>query len=223
MGRRLSIRGEPRLREIIGVVGNIRNLTGGDVPPFVYLPHAQEPQRTMFVVARIPEGNSLEPVRRALAEVDADVAPYQLRTFREWMWVRQSGDFAQFGEFGVLAALSALLAALSLLGVSLCFVAQRRRDIALRLALGASGPDIRRMIFKEGVITIVPGVAAGLLGGALMSRFAIGVVYGIIANPFDPLVYSASVLLLFATAVVTLSLPARRARSVNVAEVLRTS
>ena len=128
-----------------------------------------------------------------------------------------------FGEFGVLAAVSALLAALSLFGVFMCFVGQRRRDIAVRLALGASARDIGRMVFKEGLITVIPGVVAGVFGGALMARFAIGVVYGITANPYDPIGYGASVLLLFTTAVVGLSLPAYRARCVNVAEILRST
>jgi predicted permease len=223
VGRRLSIRGETRLREIVGIAGNIRNLTGADVPPFVYVPHTQEPQRNMFLVARVPEGYSLEPIRRALAEVDADVAPYQLRTFKEWIWVRQSGDFAMFGEFGVLATVSALLAAMGLYGVFSCFVGHRRRDFAVRLALGASPRDIARMILVDGFMTVVPGVLVGAAGGALLSRFAIGVVYGITADPYDPVVYVGSVLLLVLSAAAALIGPALRARSVQIVEVLRTS
>jgi predicted permease len=223
VGRRLGIRGETRLREIVGVVGNTRNLTGGDVPPFVYVPHTQEPQRTMFLVARIPEGYSLDPLRRALAEVDPDVAAYQLRTFREWIWIRQSGDFALFGSFGALATITVLLAVMGLFGVFSCFVGNRRRDFALRLALGASPRDIGRMILADGFLTIVPGVLAGVAGGALLSRFAIGVVYGITADPYDPLVYAGSVLLVLISATVALIGPAVRARSVQVAEVLRAS
>jgi hypothetical protein len=223
VGRRLAIRGETRLREIVGVVGNTRNLTGGDVPPFVYIPHTQEPQRTMFLVVRIPEGYSLEPVRRALAEVDPDVAAYQLRTFREWIWFRQSGDFALFGTFGALASISVLLAAMGLFGVFACFVGHRRRDFALRLALGASPRDVTGIILRDGLLTVVPGVLAGAAGGALLSRFAIGVVYGITADPYDLLVYSGSVLLLLISAAAALIGPALRARSVQVAEVLRIS
>ena len=223
VGRRLSIRGESRLREVVGVAGNTRNLTGGDVPPFVYIPHTQEPQRMMFLVVRIPEGYSLDPLRRALAEVDPDVAAYQLRTFKEWIWVRQSGDFALFGSFAALASISVLLAAMGLFGTFACFVGHRRRDFALRLALGASPADVVRMIFADGLLTVLPGVLAGAAGGALLSRFAIGVVYGITADPYDPLVYAGSVLLLLISAAAALMGPARRARSVQVAEVLRDS
>jgi putative ABC transport system permease protein len=220
--RRLSVRGESRLRDIVGVVGNTRNVTGGDVPAVVFLPSTQEPQRTMFLVARVPDGSSLEPVRRTLAEVDPDVAPYQLGTVKEAIRLQQLGDLAWFGLFGVLAAVSAALAALGLFGMFSCLVAERRRDFAIRLALGASPRDVSRLIFKCGFVTMVPGVIAGVLGGALLSRFAIGVVYGITADPYDPLVYAGSVLLLITTAVAALIVPARRASSVEVAEVLRT-
>ena len=223
VGRRLTIRGESRWREIVGIVGNTRNVTGGDVPPFVYVPYTQEPVRTMFLVARISAGASLEPVRRALTEVDPDVAPYQLRTVREAIRLRQSGDFAMFGEFGVLAGVSAILAALGLFGMFSCLVAQRRRDFAVRLALGASLHDVSRMILKEGWVTVSPGLLAGMIGGALLSRFAIGVVYGVTANPYDPVVYTGSVVLLLTTAAAALVAPARRARSIQIAEVLRSS
>jgi ABC-type antimicrobial peptide transport system permease subunit len=176
----------------------------------------------MFLVARVPDGSSLEPVRRTLAEVDPDVAPYQLGTVKEAIRLQQLGDLAWFGLFGVLAAVSSALAALGLFGVFSCLVAERRRDFAIRLALGASPGDVSRFIFKDGLVTMVPGVIAGELGGALLSRFAVGVVYGITADPYDPLVYAGSVLLLITTAVAALIVPARRARSVEVAEVLRT-
>ena len=221
--RRLSVRGESRLREIVGVVGNTRNAIAGDIPAVVYLPGTQEPQRTMFLVARVPDGSSPEPVRRTLAEVDPDVAPYQLRTVREAIRQLQSEDLAMFGHLGVLGAVSAALAALGLFGVFSCLVAERRRDFAIRLALGASPRDVSRLIFREGLVTMVPGVVAGVLGGALLSRFAVGVVYGLTADPYDPIVYGGSVLLLIATAIAALIVPARRARAVEVAEVLRTS
>jgi len=83
--------------------------------------------------------------------------------------------------------------------------------------------DVSRLIFREGLVTMVPGVVAGVLGGALLSRFAVGVVYGLTADPYDPIVYGGSVLLLIATAIAALIVPARRARAVEVAEVLRTS
>jgi len=104
-----------------------------------------------------------------------------------------------------------------------CLVAERRRDFAIRLALGASPRDVSRLIFREGLVTMVPGMVAGVLGGALLSRFAVGVVYGLTADPYDPIVYGGSVLLLIATAIAALIVPARRARAVEVAEVLRTS
>lgn len=221
--RRLSVRGESRLREIIGVVGNTRNVIRGDIPAVVYLAGTQEPLRTMFLVARVPDGSSLEPVRRMLADVDPDVAPYQLRTVKAAIRLLQSEDLAMFALLGVLAGLSAALAALGLFGVFSCLVAERRRDFAIRLALGASPRDITRIIFKDGVVTMVPGLIAGVLGGALLSRFAVGVVYGITADPYDPIVYAGSILLLIATGVAALIVPARRARAVEVAKVLRAS
>ena len=177
----------------------------------------------MFLVARVPDGSSLDPVRRALAEVDPDVAPYQLRTVKEAFRLLQLEDLATFALLGVPAALSAALAVLGLFGVFSCLVAERRRDFAIRLALGASPRDVSRLIFKDGLVTIVPGVVVGVLGGGLLSRFAVGVVYGITADPYDPVIYSGSILLLTTTAVAALIVPARRARAVEVAKALRAS
>lgn len=223
IGRRLRIRGEARLREIVGIVGNATNFEGGDVPPFVYLPHTQEPQRTMFLLARVPAGTSPEPLRHAIADVDPDVAPYQLRTVRDAIRRSESGSIALFGTFGVMALSSGLLAALGLFGVFSCFVADRRRDFALRLALGASTRDLNRVILKEAFLTVAPGVAAGLIGGALAAGFATHVIYDAPADAGDPIVYGGSVLLVAISAAAALMRPALRARSVQVSDVLRTS
>jgi predicted permease len=139
--RRLSVRGESRLREIVGVVGNTRNAIAGDIPAVVYLPGTQEPQRTMFLVARVPDGSSPEPVRRTLAEVDPDVAPYQLRTVREAIRQLQSEDLAMFGPGRPRRGLSGACGSGAVRRV---FLPRRRAATRLRDKACARGVTSRR-------------------------------------------------------------------------------
>lgn len=123
----------------------------------------------------------------------------------------------------MLALVAGVLAASGLFGVFSRLVSQQRRDFAVRLALGASPQDVSWILFRDAALSVIPAVVLGVLGGALLAQFAIGVVKGITADPYDVTVYAGSVLLLLVTATAALLPPARRARYVRVAEVLRGS
>ena len=221
VGRRLALRGEPRWRQIVGVVGNTRVYSDEAYPPCIYLPHAQDPQRTMFLLVRMPERVSAASVTQAVADTDPDVAPYQLRTIDEGLRTQLSGDLALFGLFGGMATVSAALAAFGLFGVFSCLVTLRNREFGIRLALGATTSDLARMIFREGLLTMVPGLVIGIAGGGLLSRYAIGVIYGVTSHPYDPAVYAGCVALLVASGGAALWVPAQRAKRVRVTDLLR--
>jgi putative ABC transport system permease protein len=221
VGRKLTFRGEPRWRQIVGIVGDTRRLGDETLPPVVYLPHAQQPERTMFLIVRMPEQLSTTSITAALEDTDPDVAPYQLRTFDDGLRNEFSGDLALFGLFGGMAAVSAGLAAFGLFGVFSCLVAQRTREFGIRIALGATATEVGRMVYREGLWTLCPGLAVGIAGGALLSRYAVGVIYGIRTNPYDPVVYVGCVVLLLVAAGGALWRPVQQAKRVQVADLLR--
>jgi putative ABC transport system permease protein len=221
VGDKLRVRGEERWRQIVGVVGDTRSFSDDEFPPCVYLPHAQEPEHTMFLLARMPEHLPATGLIDALADTDPDVAPYQLQTIDEALRTQVSGDLALFGLFAGLAAVSAGLAAFGLFGVFSYLVTQRSQEFGIRLALGATTTQVGQLIVREGLWTMGSGLAVGIAGGALLSRYAVGVVYGISTDPYDPAVYAVCVVLLLASAAAALWLPIQRAKRVRVTDLLR--
>jgi len=221
VGRRLALRGEHRLRQIVGVVGDTRAFSEDEFPPCIYLPQAQDPQRTMFLLVRMPDWVSATSVTRAVAEIDRDVAPYQVQTIVEGLRADLAGSLVMVGLFGGMAIVSAALAAFGLFGVFSWLVTLRNREFGIRLALGATTSDLGRMIFREGLLTMVPGLVIGIAGGALLSRYAIGVIFSLTPNPYDPAVYTGCVVLLLASGAVALWLPSRRATQIRVTDLLK--
>jgi predicted permease len=221
VGGKLRIRGENRWREIVGVVGDTRSFSDDEFPPCIYLPHTQEPQRAMFLLVRMPEHLPATSINEAIAETDPDVAPHQLRTIHEALRSQLSGELALFGLFGGLAAVSAGLAVFGLFGVFSYLVTQRSREFGIRLALGATTTDVGRLILREGLWTMGSGLAVGIAGGAFLSGYAVGGLYRINTNPYDPAVYIVCIALLLAPAAAALWAPIQRAKRVRVVDLLR--
>jgi putative ABC transport system permease protein len=165
----------------------------------------------MTVLARMPHGPSVALVTGAIFDVDPDVAPYLVRTYEEGVSARVWGMLTIFATFGGLAAAAAILAAVGLYGAFSCGVGGRMREFGVRQALGASAADIRRVVFREGWLTVLPGVALGMLGGAALARYAVGALYAVSVDPLDPVTYAASSGFLIATCALALWIPARRA------------
>ena len=119
----------------------------------------------------------------------------------------------------VFAAVALLLAAIGIYGVIAYGVAQRTREIGIRLALGASTADVRRLVVRQGMMPVLLGVAAGVVGALLLTRLMTGLLYGVSAT--DPLTYAAVAAFLAAVALVASWLPARRATRVQPTIALR--
>jgi ABC-type antimicrobial peptide transport system permease subunit len=117
------------------------------------------------------------------------------------------------------AALALLLAAIGIYGVVSYSVARRRREIGVRLALGARAEQVRRAVLRDGMVMAAMGLAIGLLGAALLTRAARSVLYAV--SPFDPLTYLAVAAALGAVAALASWAPARRASLLEPTEVLR--
>ena len=110
---------------------------------------------------------------------------------------------------GSFAALALLLAAIGIYGVISYSVAQRTREIGIRVALGARGPDVIRGVLAEGLKLATAGVIIGVSASLFLSHLITGLLYGV--TPLDPLTFAAVPLVLLAIAIIASGLPARRA------------
>ncbi|MGH9902812.1 MAG: FtsX-like permease family protein, partial [Pyrinomonadaceae bacterium] len=224
VGRRVvSLDRADPVREIVGVVGDVRH-QGLEREAYadVYVPHAQDPRRTMDVVVRTASANprELEPaLRGVIREVGKDQLIWQTRTMSEL--VSQSVEPRRFSMLllGAFAGVALRLAAVGIDGVRSYSVTQRTHEIGVRLALGAQGSDVLRMVVGRGMALTLAGVCTGLAGAFLLTRVMRGLLYGVSAT--DPLTFAGVSLLLMVIALLACYLPARRATKVDPMVALR--
>lgn len=215
--------GSPVHATVQGMVEDIYydGLTDGPIP-HLYRSLEGTASRRRFLAISVGTGftpqSLVEPVRRALFELDPDV-PARLRPMEEIL-LESTGLWAMssifLGAFGLVAL---ALAALGIYGVVAHSVAQRTREVGLRLALGADRRRILRGVVGEGLrvtaVGLLLGVSGAVVAGLLLSSLLLGV------GPLDPLTLSSVVALFMLVSVGAAFLPARRAAAVEPAETLR--
>jgi putative ABC transport system permease protein len=157
--------------------------------------------------------DSMAAIRQAVREVDANLPLFDVKTQVE----QASQSLAQERLFAALlsffGALALALAALGLYGVLAHSVAQRTKEIGVRMALGAEARHVLRLVIGQGMLLVCAGIAMGLILAYLLTKWLSGWLYGVGAA--DPLTYSAIALLLAAVALFACYLPARRATRVD--------
>jgi putative ABC transport system permease protein len=198
---------------IVGVVGDMRR-TGFDaaVRPETFLPHTQAPATGMTVVARAREGDAtslISLIRGAALDLDPTQAVYEQKTMEQVLGDMTSKRRFNMILFGIFAAIALILAAVGIYGVISYTVAQRTHEIGVRIALGASGGDVVKLILKQGLLLAAVGVAIGVGAGLLLTRLMESLLYGISAT--DPLTFVAVSAVLLLIALVSCLIPARRA------------
>jgi len=218
----MSMGMEETSRTIIGVVGDIRSrrLTR-EAMPEVYIPHAQMAGGYMTVVARLVPGtsNAMAIMRRELRSVDAKLALRDAEMLQDA--VARSVGPARFylTLLALFAAIAVTLAAVGLYGVVSYLVSRRTREIGIRIALGAKGADVVRLVLAQGVRPVGIGVALGLLGSYWGTRVLTALLYNV--SPQDIATLTGTTMLLLGVATLAILLPARRASSVAPTEALR--
>ena len=208
--------------QVVGVVRDSRFDGPRSEPvPEIFIPHAQNPYLVMNVIAR----TRLDPVavaqtaRAHALRVDPDQPVHSVTTMEQLF-----GDAVQLDRFAMLLitlfAVGGLITAAGGVYALLAYtVAQRRREIALRMALGASPRRVARSIVTESLLLAAAGGALGLAGAAAGSRFARSLLFGV--APQDPVTLVTAVVLLLAVVVAASWLPARRAALIDPSRALR--
>jgi putative ABC transport system permease protein len=182
--------------------------------PAWYLPYAQqETALPVNLVVRGGPANLAAAVRAVVKELDPEQPVDSAATINEQLADVVATDRFSALLMGLLAAFGLLLAAFGLYGVMAWVVSRRTGEIGLRMALGARPRDVLKLVIGEGASLIVIGLAAGLAGALILSRFLAGTLYGVSAN--DPLTFVTVALLLAGVALLACWLPARRAAKLD--------
>jgi putative ABC transport system permease protein len=209
-------------REIVGVVGDVR-YSGLDDPSeaAIYTPFAQTPfmWSNLMIRTTVPPQSLIPGVRNAINSADAALQPVGFRTMEEL--VSESVAQPRFYTvlLGAFALLALLLSAVGIYGVIAYSVAQRTHEIGVRMALGAKGFDVLRLILRQGMTLALTGAGIGLLGAWAVTRLMAGLLFEISAT--DPMTFAGVASLLIAVALLACYIPARRAMKVDPMVALR--
>ena len=218
-----SIEGEDSMmREIIGVVGDVRNRgLNSESRPAYYVPQTQVPFSQMVTVVKtsVEPRSLISAVTKEVGAMDQDVPLFELKTMEEYLAASVARPRFNSTLLSIFAAVALVLTIVGLYGVMSYSVAQRTNEIGIRLALGAQGRDVMMMIVKQGSRLILIGLAIGLVGAFWLTRFLASLLFGVTAK--DPLTFVAVALLLALVALLACYVPAWRATKVDPMEALR--
>jgi predicted permease len=231
VGKRLRLFLDERRRgpwlEIVGIARDVafRQLNEA-AQPELYLPEAQGaaaefPSTTMTVMVRSAAAPAelAAAVRRAVRAEDPTVPVSKVQTLDELLARSLSRQRFDLALLGLFAAVALALAAVGIYGVLANAVRQRTHEIGIRKALGARQGDVFRMLVGQGMKLTLAGLALGLAGAGVVTRFQRSLLFGV--EPTDPLTFAAVALLLCAVALLACGLPARRALAVDAMVALR--
>jgi putative ABC transport system permease protein len=208
--------------EVVGVVGDVRyGAVERSVTPDVYLPLLQSPRSMglIFIRSRTPPASLVPALRQDVHALDRDLPLVDIKTMDERFGDATWRTRVSAWLLGVFATLALVLAALGLYGVMSQGVEQRRREIGVRMALGAGRRDIMRLIIGRVVVIALAGIALGIVLAVPSMRLLIALLYQV--RPNDPLVFAMLALGLLAVAVLAGYVPARRATRVDPLTTLR--
>jgi putative ABC transport system permease protein len=207
---------------VVGVVGDVRFQTIDSLPAGdVYLPYSQSPRNGAMVYLRtsVDPGSITAAARRRIHDVGADLPVYDVRTLSSR--VADASAQARFSALllVIFAAAALLLAGIGIYGVMAFAVAQRTREIGIRVALGADRGAVLRLIVGQGAALAVIGLTIGLVSALAATRVLRALLFDV--TPTDPLTFVAVIAILATAALLATWIPARRASTLQPASALR--
>jgi hypothetical protein len=219
-------------REIVGVAGDVYDDGADQRPPATIYWPAQPLEdlqsmsgyqsRRVSIAIRTPRAGTeslLSEMREAVRSVSANLPLAQVRTLDEVYEQSMARTSFTLVMLAFAGAMAVLLGVSGLYGLVAYAVSQRRREIGIRLALGAQAREIRRLFVRRSLVLVGVGMAIGLGGALGFTRFMQSLLFGI--SPLDPITFTAMPIILTVVAVLASYLPARRAVAVDPVETLR--
>jgi ABC-type antimicrobial peptide transport system permease subunit len=207
---------------VVGVIGDVRydDLTSA-TGLHVYLSYNQSPygRLTLFLRTAGDPNSAIPSVRRAMTEIAPGTPLYQIRTMEDRMTDAMSYERFSTMLLALFAAVALALATMGTYGVISFAVAQRTREIGIRVALGATRRDVVRLILGQGLTLVAVGATIGVIGAFMSTRVLQSLLFAV--EPSDPAVFVAIVALLTAAVILASWIPARRAAGVEPTEALR--
>jgi predicted permease len=223
LGKRVSVSGpDGPFLEVIAVARDGKYRSLGEAPhPYIYQPLLQsyDPKMTLIVRTSGEPRSVAATVREQLRALDANLPVAGVKTLRDQLDLSLFPSRVAAWTLGGFGMLALLLAAIGIFGVVSYSVAQRTREIGVRMALGAKAKDVLRLVLGEGLFVIAIGLALGLLLAFASTRVIAGFLYGVGAT--DPVTFTGVPLLLGLVALVASYIPARRATKVDPLVALR--
>jgi predicted permease len=206
---------------VVGVVGDIKsNTLAAPAQPAMYFSLYLYVRGDNLVLRTKGDPVAIvAAVRREVQAVDPNLLPTDVRTMREIVSGSVAGQRTNTLLVGVLAALALVLAVIGVYGVMAYSVAQRTQEIGVRLALGATGPDVLSMVLRAGGKLVLAGVGVGAVAAAAFTRLMAGMLYGVGAT--DGLTFAVTGTTLALVALLACYIPARRATRVDPIQALR--
>lgn len=234
LGQRVIVeRSVPNSRpcQVVGVVSDLKQFgLNSPAPPAVFVPLAQVPDKILlvarqFVTMKFAIRTSVDPLslsaaaKREMLNIEPSLPVTNMQSLEQIVSLSLAQDRFNTTLLGFFAGIGLLLAVIGIYGVMAYSVAQRTREIGIRIALGASSRDVLTLVLSQGLILAVIGVAIGLAGAFALTRLLSSLLFGV--TPTDPLTFVATAVLLTGVALAACLVPARRAARVDPMVALR--
>jgi predicted permease len=223
---------EKQSYEVVGVVRDLKSgFAASQSAAVMYLPltrrdFASPPAGGMTIMVRSDAGtDALLGIRREIASIDPNLAVFNVRTLGEHLEISRSAMRLALDIYGGIGVFGLLLAAIGLAGVTAYAVARRRKEIGIRMALGARQVQVLRLVLREGLALVTVGTVLGFLGAIAMVRI-LSALASIFVDSFklainDPRLLVGAPLLLAALAMLACYIPARRSAKIDPLQALR--
>lgn len=203
---------KPDWREIVGVVGDVRNRNlSSELRPGYFVPQAQVPFNQMSMTVRTTNDphTLITAVQNEVHAMDAEVPVFNVKTMDEYISATVASPRFNTTLLGIFASVALILTIVGLYGVMSYSVVQRTNEIGIRMALGAQTRDVLRLVVSQGFKLVLLGLAIGLAGAFALTRLIGSLLFGVTTK--DPLTFASVAVLLAFVALLACYIPARRA------------